>query len=157
MGNFTNIHLFNNQLSSVQSLRYIWRFVTPWIAACQVSLSITTSGTWSNSCPLMSVMSSNHLILFIPFFIQSSSGSILMSQFFASGSQNIGASLSTSMLPMNIQNWFPLHWLVWSPCSPRVSQESSPAPQLKSVLQQSAFFMVQLSSLHDYWKSHSFN
>ena len=50
-------------------------------------------------------------------------------------------------------------WLVWYPCSPRDSQESSPIPQLKtSVLQCSAFFILQtLTSIHDYWKSHSFD
>ena len=35
--------------------------------------------------------------------------------------------------PMNIQGWFPLDWLVWSPCCPRDSQESSPAPQCESI------------------------
>ena len=34
---------------------------------------------------------------------------------------------------MNIKGWFPLDWLVWSPCSPRYSQESSPAPQFESI------------------------
>ena len=57
------------------------------------------------------------------------SGSFPMSQFFASGGQSIGAS--ASVLPMNIQDWFPLGWTVWSPCSPRDSQESSPTPQFK--------------------------
>ena len=43
--------------------------------------------------------------------------------------QSIGASASASVLPMTIQDWFPLDWLVWSPCSPRDFQESSPTPQ----------------------------
>ena len=60
-----------------------------------------------------------------------------MSQCFTLGGQSIGASISASVLPVNI--------LVWSPWSPRDSQESSPAPSSKpSVLQRSAF-MVQLS------------
>ena len=37
------------------------------------------------------------------------------------------------VLPMNIQDWFPLGWTVWSLCSPRESQESSPTPQSKSI------------------------
>ena len=41
------------------------------------------------------------------------SGSFLMSQFFASGGQSIGVSASTSVLPMNIQDWFPLGWTGW--------------------------------------------
>ena len=48
--------------------------------------------------------------------------------------QSIGASALTSVLPVNIQGWFPLGWLVWSPCSPRDFQEFSPAPQFKSII-----------------------
>ena len=70
-----------------------------------------------------------------------------MSQLFAWGGQSIGVSASASVLPMNIQDWFPLDGLVESPCSPRDSQESSPTPQFKtSVLWCSALFMVQLSN-----------
>ena len=66
----------------------------------------------------------------IPFFscLQSfpASGSFLMSQFFASGSQSTGVSASASVLPMNIQDWFSLGLtslgLIGSPCSPRDSQ-----------------------------------
>ena len=75
------------------------------------------------------------------------SGSLPMSWLFASNGQSIGASASASVLPMNIQGWFPLRLiLVWSLCGPR-SPESSPAPHsLKaSILWHSAFFMVQLS------------
>ena len=61
------------------------------------------------------------------------SGSFQMSQLFTSGGQSIGVSASTSVFPMNIQDWFPLDGLVGSPCSPRDSQESSPTPQLKSI------------------------
>ena len=59
-----------------------------------------------------SVMPSNHLILFVPFssWPQSfpTSGSFQMSQLFASAGQTIGASASASVLPANIQGWFPL-------------------------------------------------
>ena len=61
------------------------------------------------------------------------SRSFSMSQFFTSGGQSIGASVSTSVLPMNIQDWFPLWWTVGFPCSLRDSQESSPTPQFKSI------------------------
>ena len=47
------------------------------------------------------------------------------------GGQNIGAPASASVLPMKIQNWFPL--LVWIPCSPRDSQKSSLTPQFKRI------------------------
>ena len=46
---------------------------------------------------------------------------VAKSQLFASGGQSIGASALASVLPMNIQGWFPLGWLVWSPCCPRDS------------------------------------
>ena len=97
-----------------------------------------------------SVMLSNHLIICHPFSfcLQSfpASGSFPMNRPFKSGGQSTGASTSASVLPVNIQGWFPLGWLVGSPCSPRDSQESSPTPQFESkVLQCSAFFMVQLT------------
>ena len=66
-----------------------------------------------------------------------------MSQLFAS---SIGVLASASVLPVNIQDFFPLDGLVESPFCPRDSQESSPTPQLKaSILQCSAFFIVQIS------------
>ena len=61
------------------------------------------------------------------------SGSFQMSQLFTSCGQSIGVSASTSVLPMNTQDWSPLGWTVGSPCSPRDSQESSPTPQFKSI------------------------
>ena len=69
-----------------------------------------------------------------------------MSQFFASGGQSIAVWASASVLPMNIQDWFPLGWTGWISLQSKDSQESSPAPQFEaSVLCHSAFFMVQPS------------
>ena len=50
------------------------------------------------------------------------------------------------------------NWLVWSPCSPRDSQESSPAPQFESIDSSalSLLYSPTLTSVHDYWKNHSF-
>ena len=50
-------------------------------------------------------------------------------------------------------------WLAWSPCCPRDSQESSPAPQFKSInsLALSLLCGPTLTSIHDYWKNHSFD
>ena len=62
-----------------------------------------------------------------PAFTLSASESLPMSQFFTSGGQRIGVSASASVLPMHIQDWL-WDWLVGSLCSPRDSQESSPAP-----------------------------
>ena len=83
------------------------------------------------------------------------SGSFQMSQFFPSGGQNIGVSLSASVLPMNIQDWFPLGWADWISLQSKDSQESSPTPHFKginsSVL---SFLYTTLTSIHDYWKNH---
>ena len=66
-----------------------------------------------------------------------------MSQFSASGGQSIGASASASVLPMNIQDWFPLGWtgLISLQSKSLLQHHSSKA----SILQRSAFFTVQLS------------
>ena len=61
------------------------------------------------------------------------SGSFQMSWLFSLGGQSIEASASASVLPMNIQDWFPWDWLVWSICCLRDSQESSPTPQFKNI------------------------
>ena len=72
----------------------------------------------------------------------------LMSWLFASGGWGIGASASASVLPMNIQDWFPLGGLVRSPCCPRDSQFicGIQAPQFKSINSLAlSFFIIQLS------------
>ena len=86
-------------------------------------------------------------------------GSFLMSSLFASGGQNIGASASASVLPVNIQDLFPLGWTGWVSWSLRDSQESSPTPQLESINPSalSLLFGPTLTSIHDYWKNHSFD
>ena len=67
-------------------------------------------------------------------------GSLPRSQFFTSGNQNIGASVSASVLRMNIQDWFSLGLTgFWSPCSPRDSQVSS-----NTTVQKYQFFSIQL-------------
>ena len=76
-----------------------------------------TPRAYSNSCPLswwchLTIASS-----VIPFFSypQSfpASESFQMKQFFTSGGQSIGVSALASVLPMNIQDWFPLGWTSW--------------------------------------------
>ena len=100
--------------SSVQLLSHIRLFVTPWTAAHQASLSITNSQSLLKLMSIELVMPSNHLILVVPFSscLQSflASGSFQMGQFFASGGQSIGVSASALVIPMNIQDWFPLGW-----------------------------------------------
>ena len=76
-----------------------------------------TPWTCSNSCLLSQWCHPTISSSVIPFSfcLQSfpASGSFPMIQFFISGGQNIGASASASVLPMNIQDWFPLEWTGW--------------------------------------------
>ena len=106
-------------------------------------------GVCSNSCPL-SVMPSGHLILchFLLILLQyfPASGSFPVSQLFASHGQSTGVSASASILPMNIQSWFPLGLIsLISLQSKRLSRVLSCTTIQTSILWHSAFFMVQLS------------
>ena len=112
-----------------------------------------TPGAYSNSCPLSRwchpAISSSVVPSSCPQSFPAS-GSFQMSQFFASGGQSIRVSASSSVLPMNIQDWFPLGWTSWISLQSKGlssllrQQHSSKA----SVLQRSAFFIVQLSHPH---------
>ena len=102
-----------HQFSSVQfSCSVVPDSAAPWSAACQASLSITNFQSLLKFMSIKSVMPSNHLSLCHPSssHLQSfpTSGSFPMSWFFASSGQSIGVSTSASILPMNIQGWFPL-------------------------------------------------
>ena len=94
-------------------------FVTPWTAAHEASLSLTISWVCSNLCPLNQWCHPTISSSVLPFSScpQSfpASGSFLMSWLFSSGGQSIRASASASVLPMNIQDWFPLGLtgLIW--------------------------------------------
>ena len=144
-------------------LSHLQLFATHWLQRARPACPSPTPEACSNSCPLSQwchpIISSS----VVPFSscLQSfpPSGSFLASQFFASGGQNIGVSASASVLPMNSQGWFPLGWLVWSPCSPWDSQESSPIPQFKSINSSAFSFLYgpTVTSIYDYWKNHSFD
>ena len=85
----------------------------PWTAACQASLSITNSWSPPKPMSIVSVMPSNYLILCCPLPLLPS---IFPSQWVRSSHQvakNIGVSASTSVLPMNTQDWSPLGWTGW--------------------------------------------
>ena len=104
----------------------------------------STPGAFSNSCPLgqwchPTISSdfpfSSHLQSF------PASGSFLLSQFFASGGQNIGASASASVFPMNIQDWFILWLTGW------ITLQSKILSRFFSIttVQKHQFFRAQLS------------
>ena len=102
-------------------------------------------GVCSDSCPLSQWCYLTALIsaALFPFCLQSfpASGSFQMSQLFASGGQSIGVSVSTSVLPIKIQDWFPLGCTGWI-ClqSKRLSKVFS-----NSTVQKHQFFGIQLS------------
>ena len=124
------IHL--HVVVAVQSLTHVQFFVTPWTAAHQASLSFTISQTLLKLMSIESVMPSNHLIFCL---------------LFASGGQSIGVSASASVLPMNIQDWFPLGLTGWISLQSKGTLKSLPQHHSSkaSILWCSAFFMVQFS------------
>ena len=150
----------------VQLLSRVRLFVTPWTAPHQASLSFTSPGACSNSCPSSqwchptissSVVTFSSCLQSLP-----ASGSFPMSQFFTPGGQSIGASASASVFPMSIQGWFPL------PLTGLISFQSKESGEtLKSLLQHYsskasilwplASYGPPLTSTRDYWKYHSFD
>ena len=121
-----------------------------------------TPRVYSNSCPLSRWCHPVISSFVVPFSCLQSfpaTGSFPMSKLSASGGQNIGVSATTSVLPVNIQNWFPLGWTGWISFSPRDSQESSSTPQFKSINSSMLSFhnSPTLTSIHDYWKNNSFD
>ena len=132
--------------SSVHSLSRVRLFATPWIAACQASLSITNS---RSSLKLMSLSQWCHPAVsssVVPFSScpQSfpASGSFEVSQLFASSGQSITVSASTSVLPMSTQDWSPLGWTGW------ISLQSKGLARVfsKTAVQKHQFFSAELSS-----------
>ena len=105
----------------------------------------STPGVYSNSCPLSwwchpTISSSIVRFSSCPQSFQAS-GSFQMSQFFTSGGENIGVSVSASVLPMNIQDWFPLGWTGLTS-----SQSKGPSRVFSNTtVQKHQFFGAQLS------------
>ena len=138
--------LYSHPFSSVHSLRRVRLFAIPWTAARQASLPITNSWGSLKLMSIESVIQSSHLILCHPLLLLPSIFTTIrvfqMSQLFSSGGQNIGVSTSTSVLPMNTQDWFPLGWTRW------ISLQSKGLSRVFSntTVQKHHFFGAQLSS-----------
>ena len=128
-----------------------------------MSDSLWTHGLQHASLPspsIESVMLSNHFILCYPFLLRPSifpntrvfSNELVLCIRWP----NFGASASVSVLPKNIQGWFPLGLTglisLQSKGLSRVSQESSPAPQFKSINSALKLYSPTLTSIHDYWR-----
>ena len=169
----TGSQRWQKYFSSVQSLSCVWLFATPWTAAPPASLSITNSRcllkftsieSWChpNSCPLrwwcLPTISSS--VIRFSSCLQSflASGSFLMSQFFPSGSQSIGVSASALVLPMNIQDWFPLGltgWISLQSKGPSRVFSNTTVQNINSLARLSLWFNSHIHTW--YWKNHSFD
>ena len=149
----------------VQQLGPARLFATPRTAARQATLPFMISRSLLKLLSIESVMPSNHLVLCYPLLLLLSvfpaSGSFQMSQLFASGDQSIGASASTSVLPMNIQDFlnisFRTDW--FDLLAVQGTQESSLEPQFKNINSSvlSLLYGPSLTYVPDYWKNHSFD
>ena len=118
---------------------------------------LTTSQSLLKLMCVESVMPSNHLIFFCPLLLLPSIFPIIRTFQWVSSLHQVAKVLELLLqhpLPMNIQDCFPVGLTVWSPCSSRDSQESSPAPQFKSInpLALSFLYGPTLTSTHDHWK-----
>ena len=144
-------------ISSVQSLSRVWLFATPWAARRQASLSIINS---QSSPKLMSIVSdaiqpSHPLSSPSPPAFNLSQHQGLFQ--WVSSSHQVAKVLEFQFQLKHSFQWifrtdFLLEWLVWSPGSPRDSQESSPTPQFKSNSSAFSFlYSLTLTSIHDYW------
>ena len=151
------------QFNSVQLLSHVWLFVTTWIAARQASLSITNSRSLLKLMPIELVMPSSHLILCCPLLL------------LPPISPSIRVFSNESTLCMR----WPKYWCFWFSISPsnehpgltyfrmdwldllavQGTLESSPTPQFKSINSSvlSLLYGPTLTSIHDYWKNHSFD
>ena len=115
-----------------------------------------TPGVHSNSCPSSRWCHPSISSSVVPFSScpQSfpASGSFLMSQLFTSGGQSIGVSASASVLPVNIWDWFP--WI-----SGLIFKPGLNFLQFKSINSSALRFLYgpTLTSIHNYWKNHSFD
>ena len=138
---------------SVQLLSCVQLFATAWTAARQASLSITNSQSLLKLTSIK-LVPSNHLsrpLLFLP-SIFPASGSFPISQLFTSDGQSIGVSATASVLPLNIQDWFPLGWtglISLFSCLESLQGTLKSLRQHRSlkasILLHSAFFIVQLA------------
>ena len=131
-----------------------WFFATPWIAACQASLFFTKSQSLLKLMSIGPMMLSNHLIhCYLLFLLLSIFPRIRVfsnESALASGSQSTGASALVSVIPRNIQIWFPLGLIFFNLLAAQGTFKSLLQHHISnaSVLQHTILFMVQLSHLY---------
>ena len=161
--NSTLTRMFSSvQFSSVQSLSRVWLVETPWIAACQASLSIINSRSSLRVTSIESVMPSSHLILCRPLLLLPpvppsirvfSNESTLLMRWPKYWSFSFSISPSTE-IPGLIS--FRMDWLDLLAVQGTLKSLLQHHCYKASILWRSAFFTIQLSHpIHDYWKNHS--
>ena len=135
----------------VQSLSFIWLFVTPWTTHIRFPCPSLSPGACSHSCPL-TLWCHPTVSSFVAHFFSCpqsfpASGSFPVSQLLTSGGQSTGASDLASVLPMNIQGWFPLglDWFDLHVVQGTLKSLLQPYSSKASILQCSVFFMIQFS------------
>ena len=132
------------KIQSIQSFSHIWLFETHWTAACQASLSITNFQSLLKFMSINLVMPSNYLIPYHPLLLPSifpsirdfSNESLLCIRW-----PKYWTFSFTSVLPKNIQDWFPLGWTGW------ISLQSKGLSRVfsKTTIKKHRFFGTQLS------------
>ena len=143
---------------SVQSLSRVQLFATPWTAARQASLSFANSQSLPKLMSIESVMPSNHLILCCPLLLLPS---IFPSIKVFSDESVLHIrwpkywSFSFSVSPSNEYSGLISFRMAWLDLL--IVQESSSTPQFKSIssLVLSFLYSPTLTSIHDYWRTHS--
>ena len=160
-----NVPLIEMKISTVQfSLSVTSNCLLPHkLRHARIPCPSPTPGVYSNSCPLSQWCHPTISFSVVPFssHLQSfpTSESFQMSQLFALGVQNIGISASTSVLPMNIQDWSPLVWTGWISLQSKGFSRVFSTPEFKRInsLVLRFFYSPTLTSTHDYCKNHSFD
>ena len=139
------MHVFIRLLGDSFKSSCIWLFTIPWVIGPWLPRLSPTSGACSNLCQSTQWCHSTIQSSVIPFSIGLQSfpvaGSFPRSQFFTSGGQSIVISVSASLLPMNIQDWFP------SGLTGLISLKSKGLSRVFSniIVQKHQFFSAQLS------------
>ena len=150
---------FSGNVVAVQWLLCVWLFATPWTAAHQSSLSFTISHSLLKLMSIKSVMLSRHLILCRPLLLPPSIFPSIRVFSNESGGQSTRVAALASVLPMNIQSWFPLGLtgLISLLC------KGFSVVFSKTTVWKHHFFSAQpsygpaLTSIHGYWKNHNFD
>ena len=147
-----NIQLHFNFLSSVQ-FSSVSQLCPHELQHARLPCPSPTPKVYPNSCPLCRwyhpIISSSVIPCFFCLKSFPASGSFLKSQLFTSGGQSIGASASASVLPMNIQDWFPVELNGWISLQSKGLSRVFSNKQFKSINPLVLSFLSTLTSIHD--------